>query len=166
MSFLISIPILAGLAILQSVVLSNIPLLLGTVDIILVVLLAWALQDRVQRAWHWSLIGGGLMTLLSGLPIGVYILGYVGTTLMARYIKHRVWKFPFLGMLTATFFGTLVLLSISWFARWLTGVYIPIGNALILIALPSVLLNLLITVPVFYVMKDLANRLYPKEIEV
>ena len=166
MSFLISIPILAGLVIFQSVVLSNIPLLLGTVDIVLVVLLAWALQDRVQTAWHWSLIGGGFMTLLSGLPIGVYVLGYVGATLMARYIKRRIWKFPFLGMLTATFFGTLVLLSISWLARWLTGVYIQIGQAVLLIAFPSILLNLLITVPAFYVMKDLANRIYPKEIEV
>jgi rod shape-determining protein MreD len=166
MPLLISIPILAGLAIVQSVMLSNIHLLLGTVDIILVVLLAWALQDRVQSAWQWSLIGGGFMTLLSGLPIGVYIAGYLGATFIARYIRRRIWKLPFLGMLTATFSGSLLVIAASWLARWLTGVYIPIGDALILITLPSVLLNLLITVPVFFVMKDLATRLYPKEIEV
>ena len=165
MPLLISFPILAGLAIIQSIVLSNIPLLLGTVDIVLVVLLAWALQDRVQTAWQWSIIGGGFMTLLSGLPIGVYLAGYLGATLMARYIRRRIWKLPFLGMLAATFIGTIVVLSASWFARWLSGVYIPIGNALLLIALPSILLNLLITVPVFFVMKDLATSLYPKEIE-
>ena len=166
MSLLISIPILAVLAIIQSVVLSNIPLLLGTIDVVLVVLLAWALQDRVQTAWQWSLIGGGFMTILSGLPPGVYLAGYFGATLMARYIRRRIWKLPFLGMLTATFLGTLVVLSASWLARWMTGVYIPPGSVLILIVLPSLLLNLLITVPVFYIMKELSNRLYPKEIEV
>ncbi len=106
------------------------------------------------------------MTLFSGLPIGVYFAGYLGATILAGYIKRRIWKWPFLGMLIATFIGTLLVLVASWFARWLTGVYIPVGSALILIALPSLLLNLLITVPVFFVMKDLAIRLYPKEIEV
>jgi hypothetical protein len=166
MALLVSIPILGGLAIIQSAILSSMPLLLGTMDIILVVLLAWALQDRVQTAWQWSLVGGGIMTLLSGLPIGVYFAGYLGATFLAGYIRRRIWKWPFLGMLTATFIGTLLVLVASWFARWLTGVYIPIGNAVILIVLPSLLLNLLITVPVFFVMKDLALRLYPREIEV
>ena len=166
MALLVSIPILGGLAIIQSAILSSMPLLLGTMDIILVVLLAWALQDRVQTAWQWSLVGGGIMTLLSGLPIGVYFASYLGATLLAGYIKHRIWKWPFLGMLTATFIGTLLVMVASWFARWLTGVYIPIGNAVIMIVLPSLLLNLLITVPVFFVMKDLVLRLYPKEIEV
>jgi hypothetical protein len=166
MALLISVPILGGLAIIQSAILSSMPLLLGSVDVVLVVLMAWALQDRVHVAWQWSLIGAGMMTLLSGLPIGVYFAGYLSATILAGYIKRRIWKLPFLGMLTATFIGTLLILGISWLARWLTGVYIPIGTALIQIVLPSLLLNLLITVPVFFAMKDLAQRIYPEEIEV
>lgn len=166
MALLVSIPILAGLAIVQSVILSNLPLLLGTVDLVLVVLLAWALQDKVRTAWQWGLIGGGFMTLLSGLPLGVYIGGYTGAIIVARIIRRRIWKLPFLGMLTATFIGSLMVLAASWLARWLTGVFIPIDTAMISIVLPSILLNLLITVPVFFVMRDLANWIYPKEIEV
>ncbi len=166
MALLISIPILGGLAIIQSAVLSGIPLLLGTSDLVLVVLLAWALQDEVRNPWQWSLIGGGIMTLLSGLPIGVYLATYLGATFIARYIRRRVWKLPFIGMLTATFLGTIFVQFVSWLARWATGVSIPIDTVLTTIVLPSLLLNLLLTVPIFYLIKDLAQRLYPKEIEV
>jgi rod shape-determining protein MreD len=166
MALLISVPLLGGLAIIQSAILSDVPLLLGTSDLVLVVLLAWALQDEVKNAWQWSLVGGGMMTLLSGLPFGVYLATYLGATFIARYIRRRVWKLPFLGMLTATLIGTLLIQLTSWLARWMTGVLIPIETALTLIVLPSLLLNLLVTVPIFYVIKDLAQRLYPKEIEV
>jgi len=166
MALLISIPLLGGLAIIQSAVLSGIPLLLGTTDLVLVVLLAWALQDEVKNAWQWSLVGGGMMTLLSGLPFGLYLVTYLGATFIAIYIRRRVWKLPFLGMLTATLIGTILVQLGSWLARWATGVFLPIDSVLTLIILPSMLLNLLVTVPIFYVIKDLAQRLYPKEIEV
>jgi len=166
MALLISIPLLGGLAIIQSAILSEVPLLLGTSDLVLIVLLAWALQDEVKKAWQWSLVGGGIMTLLSGLPFGVYLATYLGATFIARYIRRRVWKLPFLGMLTATLIGTLLVQITSWLARWATGVLLPIETMLTLIVLPSLLLNLLLTVPIFYIIKDLAGRIYPKEIEV
>lgn len=166
MSLLISVLLLGGLAIIQSAVISGMPLLLGTSDLVLVVLVAWALQEEVKNAWHWSLVGGGMMTLLSGLPFGVYLATYLGATLIARYIRRRVWKLPFLGMLTATFFGTILVQLTSWLVRWANGVLLPIDTTLTQIMLPSLLLNLLVTVPIFYAIKDLAQRLYPKEIEV
>jgi hypothetical protein len=37
---------------------SRIPLLHGSADLILLALVAWALQKRVNTAWQWALIGG------------------------------------------------------------------------------------------------------------
>lgn len=166
MALLISILLLGGLAIIQSAVLSGMPLLLGTSDLVMVVLLAWALQEEVRNSWQWSFVGGGIMTLLSGLPIGVYLATYLGAIIIARYIRRRVWKLPFLGMLTATFLGTILVHLTSWLARWATGVFLPIEIVLPTIVLPSLLLNLLFSVPIFFLIRDLAQRLYPKEIEV
>jgi len=165
MALLISIPILGVLAIIQSAIISTIPLLLGTTDIVLVVVLTWALQDKVKSAWQWSLIGAGLMTLLSALPVGIYFVAYMAATLLATFIRRRIWKMPFLGMLIAIFLGTLLVQVVSWLGRWLIGVYLPIELVVTQIMLPSVLLNLLIALPIYFVMKDLAIRLYPEEIE-
>jgi rod shape-determining protein MreD len=165
MALLISIPILGVLAIIQSAIISTMPLLFGTTDIVLVVVLAWTLQDKVKGAWQWSIIGAGLMTLLSALPVGIYFAAYLAATLLASYIRRRIWKMPFLGMLIAIFLGTLLVQVVSWLGRWLTGVYLPLEQVVIQIMLPSILLNLLIAIPIFFVMKDLAIRLYPEEIE-
>jgi hypothetical protein len=51
MSILIAIPILIILVILQSAIVSLVPLLHGIADIVLLAILAWAVQDRVTSAW-------------------------------------------------------------------------------------------------------------------
>ena len=165
MALLISIPILAGLGMIQSAVISKVPLLLGTTDLVLVALVAWALQEKVKQPWQWSLIGGVIMTILSGLPIGVYLVAYLGAVFIAAFIRRRIWKVPFLGMLTAIFIVTMLSQVISWLSRWFTGVLIPIDQALVFVMLPSILLNLLVAVPAYFMLKDLASRLYPEEIE-
>ena len=104
------------------------------------------------------------MTILSGLALGVYLVAYLGATFIASIIRRRIWKVPFIGMLTAVFVGTLLVQVLSWLSRWVTGVYIPIEQVLISIILPSTLLNLLVAVPAYFVLKDLAYRLYPEEI--
>ena len=166
MAVLIAIPILGGLALIQSAIVSRMPLIQGTADLILVTIIAWALQERIRGYWQWSIIGGGIITFMSALPVGIYIGAYLGATFLARLISRRVWKVPFLGMLAATFLGTLLLNIVAWLSRWLTGVFIPIDQALNLIVIPGILLNLVLAVPVYYVVKDLAAWLYPEEIEV
>lgn len=166
MALLISIPILAALAMIQSAIVSKVPLLLGTTDLVLVALVAWALQDRVKNGWQWSLVGGGIMTALSGLPFGAYLAAYLSAGFIAAFIRRRIWKVPFLGMLTAIFISTMLTQVLSWLSRWVTGNYIPVEQVFVLIILPSTLLNLMVAVPAYFVLKDLAHRIYPDEIEV
>jgi len=51
---LIAFPLLVLAIILQSSVISQIKLISGYADLMLIVLAAWALQDRVTSAWHWA----------------------------------------------------------------------------------------------------------------
>ncbi|MEN6299965.1 MAG: hypothetical protein ABFD51_08695, partial [Anaerolineaceae bacterium] len=48
----------------------------------------------------------------------------------------------------------------------LSGNPIPVMDAIGLITLPSILLNLIFAIPIFAIFNDLANWLYPEEIEV
>ena len=152
------------LAILQSTIVTRMPLLNGTADLILLFIVAWALQDRVESAWQWCLIGGIFASLYSALPFGTFVIAYLIATGIARLLKRRIWKAPFLAMLAATFVGTIIVLLIAMLGRLITGVNIPILSALNLILLPGLLLNLMLAIPVFSIMHDMAIWLYPGEL--
>ncbi len=166
MIVLIGLFLFGILAIIQSTIISTMPLLKGTADLILLFIVAWALQDRVDSAWQWCLIGGIFASLYSALPFGSFIAAYVICVGIARLLKRRIWKAPFLAMLAAIFISTLVVQLISLFARLIMGISIPLIDILNLILLPSLLLNLILAIPVFSIVHDLASWLYPEKLEV
>jgi rod shape-determining protein MreD len=166
MKNLVGLILFGILAIIQSTIVSTMPLLNGTADLILLFIIAWALQDQVDSAWQWCLIGGIFASLYSAIPFGSFIPAYLICVGIARLLKRRIWKAPFLAMLAATFICTLVVLLISLSARLFTGVSIPLMSVLNLIILPSLLLNLILAIPVFSIMRDMAVWLYPEELEV
>jgi rod shape-determining protein MreD len=165
MAVLIAVPILAVLIMIQSAVLSNIPLLHGTTDLVLVALLAWALQKRVRTAWFWAIIGGLLVGYVSALPFGAVLAGYLLAVGLAIMLKQRIWQVPILAMLVATFFGTLLVNLVVITALRIMDTPIPFWEAINLVTLPSVLLNLLVAIPFYALFSDLAKWLYPEPLE-
>jgi rod shape-determining protein MreD len=163
---LVGLVLFGILAIIQSTIVSRMPLLNGTADLILLFIIAWALQDRVDSVWLWCLFGGVFASLYSALPLGVYLVAYLICAGIARLLKRRIWKAPFLAMLAATFICTLIVQLLSLTARLITGVSIPIISSLNMIILPSLLLNLLLAFPIFTIMHDMAGWLYPEELKV
>jgi hypothetical protein len=69
-------------------------------------------------------------------------------------------------MVTATFLATLITHAVTVVALQLTGTPIPIPQAINTITLPSAVLNLLLAIPIYAWIGDLANWLYPQEIEL
>jgi rod shape-determining protein MreD len=166
MTTLIAIPILGLLLIFQSAVASNIMLLHGTADLILLAVVAWALQKPVQTAWQWGIIGGLMVSIASALPLGVSLIGYPLAAGLALILRQRVWQVPILAMFIATFAGTLAIHAISFFSLNALGNPYPLAEVLNQITLPSILLNLLLAIPAFALLGELANLLYPEELEV
>lgn len=166
MATLIAIPILGLLLILQSAIVSRIPLLHGTADLVLLALVAWAVQERVRTAWQWGIIGGLLVSMVSAVPILVIMAGYLLTIVVAVLLRQRIWGVRLLGMFTATFLGTLITHALTIAALQFNGTPIPWAAALNTITLPSALLNLILVVPMYALIGDLANWIYPEEIEI
>ena len=166
MPTLIAIPLLSLLLVIQSAVVNRIPLLLGVPDLILLVITAWALQERVRSAWQWAIIGGLLVGYMSFLPIAIPLGGYLFATALALAFRRRIWQIPILAMFavifvasTSTQLATALYLSIS-------GALITWLDALNMIVLPSLILNLILVVPIYALIKDLAEWLHPEEIEI
>jgi rod shape-determining protein MreD len=158
---LVAIPVILFAVILQSAMISRIYLLSGIADLPLVMLAAWALQDEVDSSWHWAVAFGLMVGFVSGIPWYVYVMGYGVVVALAQMLQKRVWQAPLLAMFTVTFLGTAVLCVISFLVLRIASVNIPLGDVLGLVVLPSVLLNMLLAIPVFAVMRDLSRWVYP-----
>jgi hypothetical protein len=160
---LIAIPLLALAFMIQTAIISRITLLSGAGDIVLLILIAWALQEQVQSAWHWAGLAGLMAAFVSGLPPFVLIVAYLLAVSLARYVLRQTWQTPVLALFTVTFFSTLILHLITYFALVLRGTAIPFDDALALITLPSLFLNFLLALPIHSFIRDLALWVYPLE---
>lgn len=166
MAILIAFPILAFVLMLQTVVISTLPLVNGIADLVLLVLTAWSLQQRVRSAWAWALIGGTMVTLVSAVPMGVTLVGYLIVTGIARLMRYRVWQTPIFSMFLVTFVGSLISQGLVMVALIFEGTSLPVLDSLNLVVLPGTLLNLLLALPIYAIVSDLAQWVYPEEVEV
>ncbi len=158
---LVAIPVILLSVILQSAMISRIYLLSGIADLPLVMLTAWALQDNVDSAWHWAVAFGLMVGFVSGMPWYVPVISYVVVVALAQVFQKRVWQAPLLAMFSVTFLGTIILSLISFTVLRVSGVIMPLEDVLGLLVLPGVLLNMLLAVPVYAVMRDLSRWVYP-----
>lgn len=158
---LIAAPVIVLAVILQSAMISRIYLLSGVADLPLVMLTAWALQEDVDSAWHWAAAMGLMVGFVSGIPWFVPIIGYLMIVALAQALQKRVWQAPLLAMFTVTFLGTIIINLLSFAVLRVSGVVMPIEDVLGLLILPGVLLNMLLAIPVYAVMRDLARWVYP-----
>lgn len=165
MRALIAFPIIILLLILQTVIIRQIPLLQGSADLVMLVLIAWALQKRVETAWHWCVVASVLVSLVSTIPIFVNLAGYGLVVGMALFSRRRFWKVSLVIMFIATFLGTVVTQLIVLIYFRATDVALPILDSINLIIVPSLLLNLLLAAPIYIWMSDLAGWLYPEPLE-
>jgi rod shape-determining protein MreD len=158
---LVAVPVILLTVILQSAVISRVYLLSGIADLPLVMLAAWSLQEEVDSAWHWAAATGLLIGFVSGIPLAVPLVGYLAIVLLARTFQRRVWQAPLLAMFSITFLGTIIVSGLSLGVLRFAGVPLPISDVLGLLTLPSVLLNMLLAIPIYAVMRDLARWVYP-----
>lgn len=166
MPILLSIPVLALVLMLQTVIISTLPLLSGYADLVLLVLVAWALQERAHSAWFWAVLGGIMVSYVSAAPLGTPLVGYVLVIALARLFRRRVWQTPILSMFFVTFIGSLITQGLIMGALIFQGTSLPITDSINLVVMPSTLLNLLLALPVYATVADLAQQVYPEEVEV
>jgi rod shape-determining protein MreD len=168
MRLTLTLLLILGVALmLQTALVSRINLLSGSADLLLVILAAWALQERVRFAWLWGGFTGLLVGVISGTPWIIYLASYLSVIGMGRLLTRRIWQAPLLAMFAVTFAGTLLLSMLTFVSRILfENLVLPFGVVFIQIVLPSLLLNLLIAVAIHPLMRDIATWFFPAEAKV
>ncbi len=161
---LLGVPIFTILLMLQLAIVSRLPLLQGTADLLMLFVIGWALHERVKHAWQWALVGGIMVSLVSATPFFAPLLAYLMVTGIARLLQRQVWQTPILAMLLMTFIATIIYHGITFVALFFNGTALPIQESISLVTLPSTLLNLILAIPIFVIVNDLAHWLYPVEV--
>ena len=165
MAVLLGFPIIGLLVMLQIAVFSNLTILNGAADIVLIAIIAWSLQDQVKHSWIWAVVGGTLMSLVSAIPFFPYLVGYGLMVFVAQVIKGRIWRVPIIAMFFVTTIGTVFIHLVSLVILQFTGTRLEWSESINLVILPSTLLNLLLALPVYLLVSDLARWVYPVENE-
>ena len=165
MAYLLAFPVFIVLTMAQIGVVSQLHLLRGTGDLVMIALVAWTLHERGDSAWAWAVVAGLLISFVSATPLYVPLVGYLVLTAIVRILRRHVWQTPLLAMFLATMLGTIIIQFMYVIVLKINGTPLPWQECLSLVMLPSVLLNLIMVLPVYVVMTDLAHLVYPLEEE-
>ncbi len=160
---IIAFPVLGLAVILQTSVISRINLISGYADLPLILLSAWVLQERVKSSWHWAATICLMLGFVSALPWPVVVFGYCGVVFVAQILQKRIWQAPLLAMFSVVFIGTLFMHLLSFAVLRISGTPFLFSDVMGLITLPSLLLNMLFSIPIYTFIRDLAVWVYPEE---
>ncbi len=166
MIYLIGIPLLLILAILQSSVFGYLTLLDGRPDLVLLAVLSWSLAGRHNEAMVLGLIGGLILDLFSGLPFGTHAIILVFVIYLATSFESRFWEAHLLLPLSISLIASLLFHGLGIGTILLMGRSLDFTYVLTRVILPSTFLNLVLVLPAAQLAEGLRIRLYPPEVEI
>lgn len=152
--------------ILQTTVVVNFKLLHGAADLVLLVMLSWILQAKLERGWPLGLAAGVMVGTASELPMWLVLGGYLGVVLVVQAMQYRIWQAPMLILFVTAILGSMLMLGASFIYLFFQGVPLPLGMTVNQVVLPSVILNLLLALPVYGLVGETVRFISPPEIDV
>lgn len=155
--------ILAIAGFLQVGFFGQIRLMNGTSDLIMLCIVAWSINDRSKYSWILVIAGGLIMSYVSAMPMNGYLWMYLTIWFIIRFIKMRVWQMPLMLMLFVTILSTL-LISVGTLALlFLQNASVNYADAFRQIIIPSLVMNLLLSIPIYAFLNDVINTIYMNE---
>jgi len=161
MDTLIAIPVLFLMLLVQVTGVSRLPLVHGTADLVMLTLSAWGIHTKTNNAWIWAMIAGFMISFISAVPWLAIIPPYIIIALLAQLLHSRLWQSPILAMLLITIIGTFVVQLATMTILNFNDIQINFALAFEAIIIPSLVLNLILALPIFILIKDVSQWVYP-----
>jgi len=160
-SYLVGLPLVALAAVLQATVLANLRPLGSNLDLVLLLTLSWTLSGEWQAGAFWGVMGGLCLDTLSGGPFGASALGLVFVAYLTSLTEGRFWRSHVLLPLACALAGTVIFHLLSLAALAVTGHSVDWAGSLFRLTLPAVLLNTLLMLPVYHLLRGLHSLVRP-----
>jgi len=160
-SLLIGIPLLLFEAVLQSAVFARLPLFGGTLNIVLLTVLSWNLLAERSDGLGWAFAGGLFADLLSAGPMGASIIALLAVGYVAGLTEGRLWRTHILLPLASALLGTVAFHLIYLVTLTVTGYAANVADQIAYITFPSVFLNMLGILPLYWIIRRLHDWVRP-----
>jgi len=162
---LTGIPLVILLVIVQTSVISRLDISYGMIDLVLVTLIAVGIHPKSRYIVYWFLFAGFLLAIISPVRLMYPLIPYVITGITVEILRKRIWRIPLLLMAILTFLGSLLTQIFAYLTIYFTQTQLPFTDSLFQVSLPSITLNILICIPVYLVIKDWGDTIFPQEVE-
>jgi rod shape-determining protein MreD len=155
----LALVILAFAVVVQGTLLSRLRILGITPNLLLVIVVSWSLARGVTEGLIWAFIGGLGVDLIAGLPVGTSSLALMPVCFLAGIGRNSVYThsvfWPMLLVALATpLHGWIVLLILQFL-----GMPVDWVSTTVRVILPELILNILLTIPVYPGLRWMAAQL-------
>ena len=167
MSLQIGFPLMLAAALLQAIILPRLRMYGGQPDLVAIIVLAWAILDHKQEGMVWAFVGGLCLDLLSGVPLGISSLVLVPIAFLVSLTEAQVYRTNVLLPLLLAGGGTLAYHVGYLFAiRFIVGMSVAWLQILWYVTLPSLLFDMVVILPVLWVLRPWYARLHPGQMRI
>jgi len=158
----LSIPILGLAAILGSTFIPQIRIFGGQPDLVLLLVISWAIVSPLEEAITWAFVGGIFADLLSAAPTGTSVIGLIFAAFLIDRVKRQLVNVNLLIL-----FGfTLISVAIQWLTQLViirvSGFAIRPVEQFFYTLLPSAVYNILFILPVYWSMRRIKRGFSPR----
>lgn len=151
--FYLTLPFLTSLALIQTTILSRVDVLGGRPNLLLLVVLIWAVVRGMDEGLVWAFVGGLILDLLSGGPLAGTALALLAAAYLAGQSLGEEVGSTALRVTVLAAVGTLTYHVVLLLVLSLTGHPVTWGFSLARVGGPSVVLNALLAPIVLQPMK-------------
>ncbi len=151
---------------LQYGIFSRWTLLSGSVDILMLYIIALCLTSNAKKLWVLLLFFGVVVGAISALPFYAPIVFYMIIFLIAQLIRKRIMQSPLISMYLLTFIASLGWHIMNIALLFVKRVPFEMSTAVFEIMLPSTLLNILTAIIIHAVVQEGTRILTPKGAEI
>lgn len=163
-SVYIAIPLLTVLAVLETAVLSRLPLFGQIPQLPFLVALSWGLLRDLEEGVIWAFVGGLIVDLFSVGPTGLTALVWLISIALALLLAQSFPSSRVILPVLISALATILYLVLHMLLLRLFGYQTTLAMAAAL--LPVALLHAVLILPVYWLMYTVEKRLFPRRVQV
>ncbi|MBW6471618.1 MAG: hypothetical protein K0B14_00710 [Anaerolineaceae bacterium] len=151
------------IAMLQLGIFSNIQILAGKIDLLMLGVIAWIIQKKTEfvDVIIYSIITVFFIYLISAEPVIIILSIYSILVFVVFWSKNNIQQLPIVSMLIFSAFFTFLHLVIFGFYLQLSGITMVAEEVFQSVILPSIFINLIAAIPMYLLVNELHRWVYP-----
>jgi len=148
---------------IQMAIFSQFTIQSGKADLILLVVIALGLQPEISKLDNviFSMFAGVLIGFISAEPFWIVVIVYFFALYFSLFLKERLPQIPILSMFFCSIvFMTIHILIQAVYYQFL-GLRIDFQTSFQSLILPSLMINIIATLPIFLVVSEVRRIVFP-----